>query len=236
MVGRLPRPGNVHDLAGLQSSDVLLPDEEVIEPDMWFPGGKRVPGHVRVGRSIGIDVASVEDDLDRPPADLPSTQPDQRAQSSRELAEVQQLPWRERVEVAGEHMKPALVLRDRLQQGAKLDDPTAFRPCGMYRAEVNTKDPHVAPRRTDLEKRVPGDPRFVPAETLNRTAADESERLSFSRGPLLHPCLSRDRLHARCVGRLLEHDQVGVACADDRTERTLVPFATAADVVGQDSK
>ena len=100
-----PRAGNVHDLARLQTAPTSrCGQEEVIEPDVRVPGGEREAG-IRVSGSIGVHISGVENDLDGPPPDLAPAHPDERAQPSGQLAEVEQLARSQRVEVPREHME-----------------------------------------------------------------------------------------------------------------------------------
>jgi hypothetical protein len=60
-----------------------------------------VPDVFRVERAISVHVARVEDDLDRAPADLAATQPDECFQPAREFADVEHVTRREGIEVSG---------------------------------------------------------------------------------------------------------------------------------------
>ncbi|MCA1649750.1 MAG: hypothetical protein LC753_05525 [Acidobacteria bacterium] len=56
--------------------------------------------------------------MDRAPADASSAQPHQRTQPLRQRAHVEELTWRERVEVAGQDVQPVLVSLNTLEQRA----------------------------------------------------------------------------------------------------------------------
>ena len=73
---------------------------------MRRPCGKRVAGRSIVQRAKRVDVARVEHALYRPPADRPAAQPDERAKPIRQLAEIEQIAGRQRVEVAVSTWKP----------------------------------------------------------------------------------------------------------------------------------
>ena len=104
--------------------------------------------------AIAVHIAAVEDDLDRSPAHRPPAQPDERTEPSRELAEVEQLPRREGIEIPGQDVEAVLMLRDGFQQRAQFDHAPAFGPRGMHRTQVHAEDPRFASGQLNLEKRV----------------------------------------------------------------------------------
>src|SRR5688572_9759535 len=129
---------------------------------MGIPHGKRETGNARMLLAIRVDIATVEDDLDRAPAHLAAAQPHQGAQSSGELREVQQLSRRQRVEVTCEQVASVLMLGDRPQQRAQLERPAAFCPGRVHRAEMHAEYAYFAAGKLDLEKRMAGDSWLVP--------------------------------------------------------------------------
>ena len=100
----------LHDLARAQhAAGVAGGREHVVEPHVRIPHREAEAAIVRVQPAERVDVAGVEHDLNRAPADAPAAQPDERAQARRQLAEVEHVAGRQRVEVAGEQVEAALV-------------------------------------------------------------------------------------------------------------------------------
>ena len=69
-------------------------------------------------QSIAVDVTGVEHQLDCSPPDVSATEPDQRPQSIGQLAEIEQIPWGQRVEISGEEVKALLMAQPGLSDYA----------------------------------------------------------------------------------------------------------------------
>src|SRR5207253_10122094 len=117
-----------------------------------------------------------------------AAQPHERAQARRELANVQQLARRERVEVADEDVKVFRPVSDRLQHQFKLATAAALRPVRVNRAQVYTVDAHAA-REHYRHEAAAGPNQGMPLVALDGHAADEAYGVAFARGPRLHPRL-----------------------------------------------
>src|SRR3954468_2379407 len=100
MVRRLARGAARNDLARSDAGRVCRRHEQVIEPNVRLPGGERPSGIRRMERAVDVRVARVETDLNLAPADAAAAQPDERAQPSRELARIEHVTRRQRIEVA----------------------------------------------------------------------------------------------------------------------------------------
>src|SRR5436190_11382953 len=109
------------DRARRDPADVGGGHEEVVEAEVWIPGRKGVAGLGGVVMTERVGVAGVEDGLDRPPANPAAAQPDERPETRRQLAHVQSLAWRKRVEVADQRVKATLALPQGPEQGAQLE-------------------------------------------------------------------------------------------------------------------
>ena len=79
---------------------------------MRRPGRKRVADLRTVKEAVRVHVAGVEHEPNRSPADVAAAQPDQRAQAIGQLAEIEHVARRERVEVSGEKMEAVLMAGD----------------------------------------------------------------------------------------------------------------------------
>src|SRR6476620_9379978 len=125
--------------------------------------------------SEGIEISGVEHHLNRAPADPAAAQPDQRAQARGKLPEVEDVPGRERVEIAGEQVEPAIVLPDGPEQCVQLEHAALLRPCGVNRAEVYAEHRKVDAGRMNLKKGMARDARPVPGVHGHRLTTHEPE-------------------------------------------------------------
>jgi hypothetical protein len=131
-------------------------DEGVVEPDVRLWRRERVAEIGRVKAAKGIDISRRQNRGNGPPADPAAAQPDERAQLVWQLANVKQIAWRNRVEVADEDMRRqrraarrrGLMGGDRSQERAQLEQPPPLRPCGVNGAQMNpnTRQVEVAGR------------------------------------------------------------------------------------------
>jgi hypothetical protein len=135
MIRGLRGVGAADDLAGAQAIREACRHERVVQPHVRAPRRERVAGDVRMQRAESVQIAAVEDRLDRPPADRPAAQPHERTQAAGQLPHVKNLPGCERVEVPDQQVRPVLMARDARQQRAQLELPAAFRPRGMHGAQ-----------------------------------------------------------------------------------------------------
>src|SRR4029453_7946479 len=134
----------------------------------------------------GIGIAGIKNQPNGLPADCSATQPDESAQTSRQLAEIEQIAGGQRIEVSCEHVKSVLLTRDACQQRTQLDDAMPFGPRRVQRAQVQAEDSQLARARIDLEKGMTRQPRMMPFKVTDRAAAHEGKRFSPGRRPLRH--------------------------------------------------
>src|SRR3954468_7067067 len=90
-------------------------------------------------QAVAVEVPGVEHQLDGSPPDISAAEPDQRPQSVGQLAEVEQIAGRQRVEVSREEMKSLLMARDAGQERAQFDDAMPLRPGGVERAQMHAE-------------------------------------------------------------------------------------------------
>ena len=150
MIGGITDGAVGDDAARGDAAEERLRDEQVIQPDVRPPRGECEADEIRLEVPESVAIACIEHLLNRPPADLPATEPDEGTKPGRQLANVQQLPRRERVEVANEHVRPALMLLDRHEQRAQLVPPAALGPRRVHGAEVEAKYPPAHASGDDL--------------------------------------------------------------------------------------
>src|SRR3954471_4379799 len=98
----------------------------------------------------GVGVAGVEDRLNRPPADPAAAQPDEGPQTGRQFPQVENLAWRERVEVADQRVEAAFPMTERPKERAQLEPAAALGPGRVHRAQVDPDDRDVGPLGSDL--------------------------------------------------------------------------------------
>jgi hypothetical protein len=183
-----------------------------------------------------VAVAGIENGLDRPPADAPTTQPDECTQARRQLADVQHVAGRHGIEVANQGVGTVLMLCNRIEERTQLEDTAALRPRRMHRTEMHPEDPPRQAVGNDLEKRMARDARPVPRRVRHRPSAQEAERCASLRSPLCHSSGAADALDHIRSGRFLQDDEVGLGGTDDRRECLLTSLTAVANVVGEQSQ
>src|SRR4051812_2628962 len=122
------RRGVLHDLAVQHAARERRRREEIIEADVGRPTREGVADVGTMEQSVDVDVTGIEHQLDCSPTDAAAAEPDQRPQSIGQLAEIEQIAWRQRVEVSGEEMKTLLMAGDAGKKRAQFDDAMPLRP------------------------------------------------------------------------------------------------------------
>lgn len=236
MIGCVSSRGALGDLACLQTVGEPGGHEDVVEANVRRPRGECKTRIASVQLAITVDVAGVEDHLNRPPPDVPAAQPDECPQAMGQLAKVEQVAWRKCVEIAGEDVESVLVPGNGGKERAQLEDTPPFRPRGEDRGQVHTEHAQLSGAWIDLEERVAGEAGPVPGIVSNRPTTHEGERLAGPRGPFRHPGPGRETLDDDGIGGFLEHHEVGICVPDSGAERLFLAAAAAADVVAQDAQ
>jgi hypothetical protein len=147
VVGAARRRIGGDDLACVDAPHERGGREHEVETQVRLPRRKGEPRLAGSSGAEGVDVSSVEDLLDRPPSDVSATHPDEWAQPERQAVDVEQLPRRECVEVAGEHMEPGGTRRYRVDEGSYLANASGLGPGGMDGTEVHSEEVDPAARR-----------------------------------------------------------------------------------------
>lgn len=101
--------------------------ENVIEPYVRIPRRHR---HARIAGVSGaerVDVPSLDDGVNRYPLDTAAAQPYERPQPRRQPPHVEIFPWRERVEVAGQHVEAMLMRGNRREPRAQFGEAAPAR-------------------------------------------------------------------------------------------------------------
>jgi hypothetical protein len=152
------------------------------------------------------------------------------------LSHIEQLAWRERVEVSGQHVKPAFMMSDAAQQRAQLEAAAPFGPCGVHSAQMQAEEPHFRARRHDFDEGMPRDARPVPRHVVDRPSRQERERLLRERLPLGHAALDGNLFDDGGAGRLLQEDDVRRACVDHASNCRRTSRSAVLDVVREQTQ
>ena len=186
---------------------------------------------------VRVDVAGVEHQLNRSPADVAAAQPHERAQPVRQLAKIEHVARRECVEVSGEEMEAVLVAGDACKQRAQLDHAMPLGPRGVKRTQMDAEDPQFVGSGIDLEKRVPRQSRMMPFEMAHRPlrlmkASDSPRDEAHCAMPV------RAAIFSTTAGIVASWKTVmsGLIGGDHRGNLILLACAAAADVVGQNAQ
>ena len=140
-----------------------------------WPLGSVSPGSPGWMQPECIEVARVEDGLDRAPPDAPAAHPDEWTQPNRQPRGLHGVAGRHGVEVAGKHVKAILVARHATEQRTQFEHPAPLGPCGMDRAEVHAEEAQPFAGRHHLDERMPREPGSRPPAVRHRLAAEEAE-------------------------------------------------------------
>src|SRR5688500_365224 len=118
MIGGFAKPRSVtHDLTAGKAVGEIFRNENVVQPYMRIPGGKRVAGVKLVEEPVTVYIAGVEEQLNCFPPDLASGDPRESAIAQRQSRHIELLARGKCVEVARDNVKAVLMLRDVGQQG-----------------------------------------------------------------------------------------------------------------------
>ena len=190
---------------------------------MRIPHGEAQPRLVGMQAAEDVDVALVEDDLDRAPADASAAQPDERAQPARQLAEVEHVAGRQGVEVAGEQVEAAIVraiVRSRLRSSIARRR-SVHAACTALRCTPNTG----SRRRPDGSRGTRGATGAAGAtDARDRRPAHEAERRLRLRAALRHAGTAARPIDDRRPGGFLEDDEVRLAGGDDGGDASSRPL------------
>ena len=233
MVGCGSYLGVIHDMTDRGAFDGTFGGEEIVQANMRAPGGERQAWLLRLQGTEDIAIARVEDDLNRAPANPPAAQPHERLEAMRQLSNVEQFPWRERVEITSQHVESMLVSFDAFQERTQFLYAASFGPRRVNGAQVHAKDTDPIAFGHDFQKRVARHARVMPFSVKDRQTADKSQRFARTGTADLHAgALSQPFDNGR-LGRLLKDDEVRAAGADHRKEGPLAASTSVPDVVGE---
>src|SRR5678815_3970689 len=99
----------IHHLTCFQSRRKTRRYKNIIESQMRIPCRERVALDVWIQQSEAVSVAGVKHDLDRFALNVATADPYQASDPRRHPLHVENLPRRESIEVADEHMKTVLM-------------------------------------------------------------------------------------------------------------------------------
>src|SRR5690242_10882417 len=119
---------------------------------MRIPGreGEASLGGVHLPETVNI--AGVDDALDRAEADLAAAEPHERAKAMRQLRVVENFAGCQRVEVADEKVRTVLMLLDRLEKRLEFNRAPMLGPGRVHRAQMQSEDPQPIVFQRDLEE------------------------------------------------------------------------------------
>src|SRR5688572_3022654 len=125
-----------------------------VHPHVWIPGGKGIASFLLIfmKHSEAVAVTGVQHDLNGVSLQLATTDPYERSNPCRQAVQLQQLAWRQRVEVAHQHMKTMLVPFNAFQQRTNLACPPLLVPFREPGAEMKPEDPRFGFGRHHLQK------------------------------------------------------------------------------------
>ena len=140
MIGRGRGFGAADDFADFDAVCVRGGNEQVVEANVRRPRRKRVPRLGTVELPVTVGIAGVEYQLNRAPLDSAATQPHERPEPMREFAKVEQIAWRQRVEITGEDVEPVLMAGNRGQEHSKFEHTPPLCPRRVERAQVEPEN------------------------------------------------------------------------------------------------
>ena len=236
MVGRIGGGRRANDLARHQPARLIRGNEGVVEADVRVPHGKGQPSVVRVQTAEAVHVAGVDHDLDRAPPDSPAAQPHQGAQALRQLAEVEQLSGRQRVEVPRDQ-----VSRGRADGSCEAGCPARARAAVRSRPRARRSGARRRCERRCRAARSRGRRAATAAagaihDLWSRVPAHEAQRRPGACATLRHAAVGGQPLDDLGTRRLLENHEIRLRRRNHLRERTLPSGAAMADVVGQEAE
>src|SRR5690242_21223476 len=120
---------------------------------------------------------------------------------------------------------------DSFEQRTNLTRAPPLVPLRKPRAEMQTKNTHLAVGGNDLEKRMARARRVMPFVISNLLFADETDRMVPPRGPERKTRFGGETFDNVGIDRFLKNNQVGIDRVDCFGECLLAACAAEADVV-----
>jgi hypothetical protein len=156
------RGASIDDPANLQALGERGGEEDVIETKVRGPGGKGESFFKGVEEAITINIAGTEQDLNRLPPNVATTQPDESAQPRRQEPRVEKFAGGKSIEVTYQDVETLLVLLDTLEQCLNLSHSPALSPVRVYGTEMQPEDSELGPRGDNLKEMMSRSWRPVP--------------------------------------------------------------------------
>src|SRR6185503_6085113 len=146
--------------------------ENVIQPQMSIPGGKRAALILRMKKPVDVQIIGVEHNLYGFSLNFAPADPDQSANPGRHALNVQQFAGRKRIEIASQNVKSFLMPFDAFEQSSNLSCPPPLAPFRENGAQVKPEDAQFASLRNDLQEGMFRARRMMPLVMGNLDSAD----------------------------------------------------------------
>ncbi len=234
MIGGFAKPRNVtNDLTAGKAVGELFRDENIVQPDMRIPGGKRMAGVKLVEEPVAVHVAGVEEQLNCFPSDLASGDPRESAIAQRQSRHIELLARGKCIEVARDNVKAVLMLRDVGQQGFQFVFAAAFRDIRMNGGKMDTEDPRAGSGQDHFEISSTGQSDIPPRVMRDVHAAKVCEGVACGGGPFREATFLGNPLDHIGPNRLLKNHDVRRARVDYAGNPFLAATSAEPDIVAE---